>query len=113
MGGALSEVSRGADVAARYGGEEFCLLLPGSAKVQVAELLGRLRTLLADAGPDGSTVTFSAGVAMWDGTEEADVLIRRADGALYAAKESGRDRACTVGSGDGEPVAFDLARTGP
>ena len=37
-------------------------------------------------------VTASAGVAMWDGREPAAQLIRRADGALYEAKRSGRDR---------------------
>jgi PleD family two-component response regulator len=37
-------------------------------------------------------VTASAGVALWDRREPAAHLIRRADGALYEAKRSGRDR---------------------
>lgn len=109
MGDALNDISRPADTAARYGGEEFCLVLPGTARVQVAALLGQLRSLLIDAGPEGSKVTFSAGVAMWNRVEPAEELIRRADAALYAAKESGRDRACAAATApDDEPTPFAL-----
>ncbi len=36
--------------------------------------------------------TFSAGAALWNGTESAEELLARADAARYAAKNAGRDR---------------------
>jgi diguanylate cyclase (GGDEF)-like protein len=71
---------------ARIGGEEFGLILP-AAQLRVAEVIvERLRA----ATPH--EVTFSAGVAVWDGTETFAELIARADEALYRAKSDGRDR---------------------
>jgi diguanylate cyclase (GGDEF)-like protein len=83
---AWREHLRAGDLLARYGGEEFVVVLPeagdSSAAVRAIE---RVR-----ASTPG--VTASAGVAIWDGREPAAHLIRRADGALYEAKHSGRDR---------------------
>jgi PleD family two-component response regulator len=49
------------------------------------EIADRLRT----AQPEG---TCSLGVAQWDGREDTTALVARADRALYAAKDAGRDR---------------------
>jgi diguanylate cyclase (GGDEF)-like protein/PAS domain S-box-containing protein len=77
---------RATDILARYGGEEFALLLP-TWPVQTAEMvLERLRV----ATPAGQTC--SAGLAVFNGSETADALVARADGALYEAKARGRDR---------------------
>jgi diguanylate cyclase (GGDEF)-like protein len=78
---------RAGDLLARYGGEEFALLVPDGQSRQAVELLDRLRPLT----PSGQT--FSAGVAVWDGQESSDALFARADAALYAAKDAGRNRA--------------------
>jgi diguanylate cyclase (GGDEF)-like protein/PAS domain S-box-containing protein len=77
---------RGADVIVRFGGEEFLVLLPDCPPDQGEEIIERLRA----ATPDG--LTCSAGLAAWNFAESGDDLILRADVALYAAKEAGRDR---------------------
>jgi len=85
---------RAVDQLARYGGEEFIALFPGATGAEAVEVLDRLRA----ATPAGQT--FSAGAAVWDGTETSDELIVRADKALYEAKAAGRRRtvvATTVG----------------
>jgi diguanylate cyclase (GGDEF)-like protein len=74
---------------ARVGGEEFAVLID-AAEADVAEAtIERLRRVT----PYKQTV--SAGVAVWDGAECPDTLMRRADDALYTAKRLGRDR-CVV-----------------
>lgn len=85
---------READLFARYGGEEFILLLPRTTAAQAAIVAERIRTEIA--GQAG--VTISNGVAeLLPGEESLDLLIRRADDALYRAKQEGRNR--TVVSG--------------
>lgn len=77
---------RAGDVLARYGGEEFALLLPACDLEQAQLIVDRLRTAVP------ADQTCSAGVAVWDGRESPEAVIRRADEALYAAKAAGRDR---------------------
>jgi two-component system cell cycle response regulator len=86
---------RDEDTAARWGGEEFLLLLPDAAEAgMVAE---RLRAAVA-ADPvriDDTLsipVTASFGWAAWTASESPETLVARADAALYAAKNGGRDR---------------------
>jgi diguanylate cyclase (GGDEF)-like protein len=83
---AWSERLRTTDVLARYGGEEFAVLLPACDSSSAEAVAEHLRT----AVPGGETC--SIGVATWDGEESADALVARADAALYAAKDRGRDR---------------------
>jgi diguanylate cyclase (GGDEF)-like protein len=78
---------RPGDRLARYGGEEFAVLLPGCDEPCAAIVIERLRASM----PAGQTC--SAGIAQWDGEEDAAALVARADAALYAAKQAGRDRA--------------------
>ena len=85
---------RSSDIAARLGGDEFALLLPGmggaTAGIYVEDL--RQRLLEAMAG-SGWPVTFSIGVASYERAPVAlKVLLAQADGLMYEAKESGRDR---------------------
>ena len=92
---AFAHALRGVDCAARYGGEEFIALLPGTT-VEGALVLGeRVRQAvraLAIPQAEGGVVTVSVGAACArDGESDASLLMR-ADGALYAAKNAGRDR---------------------
>lgn len=88
---------REVDLAARYGGEEFCVVFPeiGTEKAFIAA--ERVRKAIESAKYDWKgqtlTVTTSIGVASFpqDAEEEAE-LVKKADGALYIAKESGRNR---------------------
>jgi diguanylate cyclase (GGDEF)-like protein/PAS domain S-box-containing protein len=77
---------RGEDTILRFGGEEFLVVLPDCGPEDATEILERLRA----ATPEGQTC--SAGLAVWMPGESVDELVGRADKALYAAKESGRDR---------------------
>jgi len=76
---------RETDLLARLGGEEFALLLPDTT-LDGGQLIGER---LLTAVPEG--ITASAGLALWRG-EDGTLLYRRADEALYAAKEAGRNR---------------------
>jgi len=82
---------------ARYGGEEFILLLaPGTGADMARIATDRVRQAVQahDWEPiaAGLKVTISAGVAEYAADEGIEQLIRRADAALYAAKEAGRNR---------------------
>lgn len=87
---------RGQDLIARYGGEEFCLVLPDTGSAGAAKVVEALRVVGVGVDPLGERVTFSAGIATWNGEESVDDLVLRADTNLYAAKANGRDRVVSV-----------------
>lgn len=92
---ALRQVVRQPDLVGRYGGEEFCVLLPMSDVAAAQAVDQRLRAaIVRDVNPKlGFELTFSAGVAaLNDDQATLDEVIARADKALYAAKQAGRDR---------------------
>jgi len=95
---ATRRILRAGDHLARYGGEEFVVILPDTAKTQALETAERLRqTLEAEAIPigGGAILTASYGVASFpEDAADFDRLIGRADQALYAAKDAGRN--CVV-----------------
>ena len=91
----LRETLRESDVAGRWGGEEFLLLLPGADEDGAAQLAERVRVALAARsipGVPGLRVTASFGVAEYAGETNTDQLIAAADGALYRAKDAGKNR---------------------
>ena len=83
---------RESDTLYRLGGEEFAVLLPGTDIEQGRQTAEKLRLGVAAAALSGLAITASFGVAETDGDESPDELYRRADQALYAAKENGRNR---------------------
>lgn len=87
---------RGMDMAARVGGEEFAVLLPAASVQQAGEVMQRFLHTLAvmdiDIGTQSVRVTATAGVAQQQGSDSMDTLMARADGALYAGKQAGRNR---------------------
>ncbi len=85
------------DVVFRYGGEEFCIVSPHTGLADATQLAERIVRAVREGefGREGVTfpVTLSVGVATRDaGDPDMESLIARADKALYAAKENGRDR---------------------
>ncbi|MET1069598.1 MAG: diguanylate cyclase [Pseudomonas prosekii] len=87
---------RGSDFIARFGGEEFVLLMPATVPAVGAKLLETLRAAI-EACPfhfKGERVTFtvSMGLAAFKPGEHSDMVLKRADQALYRAKHAGRNR---------------------
>jgi diguanylate cyclase (GGDEF)-like protein len=92
-------LSRPGDFCARYGGEEFIVILPSTdengAQVLADRIIGRVRSLaIRHSGSSYGIVTISLGVATEREfrSSSSDSLIKRADQALYLAKDKGRNR---------------------
>ncbi|MCE1239384.1 MAG: diguanylate cyclase [Azonexaceae bacterium] len=84
------------DTVARYGGEEFIILLPETLLDDAAHVLTRLQRELTKRfflhGNEKVLITFSAGVTqMADGDDQGSV-VKRADEAMYEAKQTGKNR---------------------
>jgi len=87
---------RRSDVLARFGGEEFAILMPETELDAALRTAERLRQLAAAVQPDEQpdmSLTISVGVtSLKPGDRSLDDLIRRADNAMYTAKNNGRDQ---------------------
>ena len=87
---------RGHDFIARFGGEEFVLLLPQTSPAAAAQIAEVLRATV-EACPfhfkgERVVITTSIGLGAFRPGERGDQVLKRADAALYRAKESGRNR---------------------
>ncbi|MFD2111704.1 sensor domain-containing diguanylate cyclase [Thiorhodococcus fuscus] len=90
------QLLRQTDSVGRIGGEEFAVLLPGEDLGHARSVAERLRALVADDAVETERgavrVTISLGVTELASTDGPDTALGRADEALYAAKEGGRNR---------------------
>ncbi|MNX43736.1 putative diguanylate cyclase YedQ [compost metagenome] len=96
----MNEGSRAGDTLARAGGEEFVVLMPGASLRSAAAAAERLRHRIANHQmPDaiGSRITISVGVARFpDHGATLEAVYRRADQALYHAKNHSRNAVCAA-----------------
>jgi two-component system cell cycle response regulator len=89
---------RGVDLACRFGGEEFVVLMPDTDYQQAQSVAERVRTAVAErlfdvVAEKALTITVSVGVALNEhDTDTPEMLLKRADVALYRAKREGRNR---------------------
>jgi diguanylate cyclase (GGDEF)-like protein len=103
----LRSCIRPAEALGRYGGEEFLVVLPATSQGTAMAVAERMRRAIADQpeviGEASFNLSISAGVASTEmfPTATAEELISRADVALYAAKDAGRN--CVM------PAKSDLA----
>jgi diguanylate cyclase (GGDEF)-like protein/PAS domain S-box-containing protein len=90
---AIRDNLREGDVIGRYGGEEFCIILPGLSTLQAHRIAERCRLLIEAQEYDGIKITNSFGIASTEaGCFDPELLVQRADEALYSSKEGGRNR---------------------
>jgi two-component system cell cycle response regulator len=90
---------RAVDLPCRWGGEEFAVVMPDTRLEDALRIAERLRLHVSGApfrvaaGSEQLAVTISIGVAATKGADDTpDLLLKRADAALYEAKQTGRNR---------------------
>jgi diguanylate cyclase (GGDEF)-like protein len=89
----MKSMVRSTDRVFRYGGEEFAVVLPETSPENGALLAERIRRQIeADRSVRGLVITISIGVGGVNISETPEAFIKRVDGALYEAKETGRNR---------------------
>ena len=98
----LQQSVRDSDLVARYGGEEFSILLPHTGLDNALAVAEKIRLAVSEAGVEGMgeqrlTISIGASGLPDDKVHSVDELVRRADEALYRAKESGRNRVVSAG----------------
>lgn len=94
----LKTSTRDSDLVARYGGEEFCVILPDLDIDQAAKIAERIRHSIAEKPCAGVKITASLGVSSIEqDANKPEELVNQADKALYAAKNSGRNRVINWG----------------
>ena len=98
----LHALSRPEDLVARYGGEEFAVICPDcdiASATSRAERFRRELGAMHHAELPSRQVTASFGVTQLQSGDSAETMLRRADRALYMAKQQGRDRVIQLGAG--------------
>jgi diguanylate cyclase (GGDEF)-like protein len=106
----LVEQCRPTDLVCRYGGEEFCILAAQTSMVGAAKLAERIRSAFAETQIQvrGTLLSVSSSFGVTDrlgDLDTVDEMIERADQALHAAKQSGRNRVISFAAAH-TPVEF-------
>ena len=116
VAGSLAATVRPSDVLARLGGEEIVVLGLVADPDEAGRLAERLRAAVAGCRTEhGHAVTASIGIALARPVDGEDAvpalwrLIDRADGAMYEAKQSGRDRVVALWGSSGRTPVSDVA----
>lgn len=95
-GAGIAKSLRSPDIAGRYGGEEFIVGMVDITQEAAAQVAERIRSCIADLPiairDEVIHVTASIGLAYLNKNDDLQSLVKRTDAALYAAKESGRNR---------------------
>lgn len=102
VAGLLRDMCRSGDLVARYGGEEFAVLCADCNMEDAARRAEQIRRKLAEtphAFLGGKRLTASFGVTQLQGGDTPETMLRRADQALYSAKEQGRNQVVQMGDG--------------
>ncbi|UYO00929.1 MAG: GGDEF domain-containing protein [Devosia sp.] len=94
--GIARSILRPEDTVARVGGEEFCVVMAGlqrdAARAVAERVRGEFADLLIPINAEGDTASVSAGLAIGGKDETFSSVMRRADHALYKAKNGGRNQ---------------------
>jgi diguanylate cyclase (GGDEF)-like protein len=105
LGALLKKSIRGSDIACRYGGEEFAIILADAtsegARRRAEDIRAAVKRLeLRHGGKPIGGLTVSLGVALFPyHADQATTLLRKAEEALYQAKDAGRDRVVVSDAG--------------
>jgi len=99
--GALMKNVRGVDLVGRYGGDEFLVIFPRLTQSKATEVGARIIQAIRDAkySIDDKKISFTVSVGMAtfpDDASSRESLVKRADEALYWAKQHGKNRVCLV-----------------
>lgn len=96
MAGVLSSQLRAQDIAVRLGGDEFVVVFESAELAVAQQICTQIALAVADiqwgAEAQRTSLTASIGVAQAQSGDTADMLLRRADAAMYLSKKLGRDR---------------------
>jgi diguanylate cyclase (GGDEF)-like protein len=99
----LEHMKRESDIVCRYGGEEFVLLLPKTSGEGAYVVAERIREEVAETIIDfqkekqiSFTVSLGVSEVIYEKDNHIEAVIKRADDALYKAKQSGRNRTCKL-----------------
>ncbi len=96
----MSNILRSNDLLGRYGGEEFLILLPETTHAGAQIIAERIRQAVASKSVDyentSISITGSVGLASLQEGESIAQIVNRADAALYAAKQTGRNRVVSL-----------------
>lgn len=97
VAGVLGELFREKCIVARYAGGEFAVLIPDCTLIRAESLAEEARkktedTAISSWPSELYHVTVSIGIAEWNSKERQEQLYRRAEGAMYRAKKTGKNK---------------------